>query len=40
MEVIFGLDLVWIGQTNRESMWLGTKEEERREGKRILNFEI
>ena len=43
MEVIFGLDSVQIGQTSRESMWLGTEDEERereREEKRGLNFEV
>ena len=30
MEVIFGLDSVWIGQTSRESIWLRTEEEEER----------
>ena len=40
IEVIFGLDSVWIEQTSRESMWLGTEEEEKREEKRGLNFEV
>ena len=34
MEVIFGLDSVQIGQTSRESMWLGTEDKEKRERER------